>query len=234
MTTPIAPRLHIGLGGSGYRHVHRKYNQFYETYGNVPAVQYITFDTDSREKTDSQNHPNFEFIPLTVDQPDEYLKGINAGTYPKIASWFNTDKIEEIDDLSIGAQQSRQLGRLAFFVNVEYIREVLDRKITLIGDLANRNELQKQGYDISGNLEVHIYSSLGGGTGSGMLIDMAENVQSLLDNNIAVEVHTVTPDIFNISADKRSQIAANTVAAFKEVEYFMDPKNVFIADYGGN
>jgi hypothetical protein len=230
MSVLIKPTVLVGLGGTGDEIVRSVHSEYTRIHGDNPLFQSIIFDVDKKNEN-LEKVSNLEFVHLKVDQPDDYLAAINEGIYPNIKNWFSTDKIKWIGDLSDGAKKNRQLGRLATVINMDVIRKVLETKLKQVRDLSLRAELINKGYRIQDSLNVIIVSSLGGGSGSGMFIDVALNVRQLLGNEGTLIGYSVTPETFDINCDELAQIKANTYAACMELEHFMNLSKPFVYDY---
>ena len=124
----MRPTLIIGAGGSGYETVVRIKARFQETFPThlLEQIRYIVFDTDT-------NHPPVRSSTgqLVHLEPDIELfqiggvpvKGIieNQHNYPEISAELDLKRLPRLD-LTKGAKQVRQLGRLAFFYHFQRIR----------------------------------------------------------------------------------------------------------------
>ncbi|MGB1253496.1 MAG: tubulin-like doman-containing protein, partial [Candidatus Promineifilaceae bacterium] len=128
----LRPTLVVGAGGTGYETVVRMKARFQESFPPelLQQVRYVCFDTDT-------NHPPVRnsLGEMVYMEPQIELfqiggvpvKGIidNQKNYPEIAHELELKKLPRLD-LTKGAKQVRQLGRLAFFYHFQRIRKVFE------------------------------------------------------------------------------------------------------------
>lgn len=100
-----------------------------------------------------------------------------------------------------GAGQLRRYGRVLFALHASDIRTNLQGKI----------EKLTRGSD--SNIDIHIFCTLGGGTGSGSIVDMVTLIQSLANDN----GHTYRTYIYTFLAGSSRQ--AQDTGSFYENEY---------------
>jgi hypothetical protein len=85
---------------------------------------------------------------------------------------------------------------------------------------------QNRGFPVVGNYQlIYVVSSLCGGTGSGMFMDVAHRIRAQVRNNARVVGIFFLPDVLEaeISSDlQRRRIRANAYAALKELNYFQE------------
>lgn len=234
------PALVIGLGGTGQWVLTYLKKTLLETYqGVIPeVVRLIAFDTmpepeaaaragvAQQQKSEIrignvQLIPNQEFIPLVgnaLDFSDEILQG----QHPHISSWFDVQYYRNrvmptLWDLSAGAAQLRQFGRLALFMRAEVIWERLREKVQDLVRIVNEDN----------KLEIAIVASFAGGTGAGMFIDMGILARKLADEirgNEIIRGFFVLPYVFGTIARDRVQfehMEARAFAVWRELDRFM-------------
>lgn len=146
--------------------------------------------------------------------------GIERNTvHPNLANWMRRD-FPKISIGTEGAGGNRQIGRLMFANAYEDIRILLFEKLE---EIYNRSE--------TGKLDVVIVSSVCGGTGSGILADLAYNIRACAKinkwQNFRLAGCLVMPDVMfsNVKIredeEKKSLLLANGCATLKEIDYFM-------------
>ncbi|EKD68925.1 MAG: hypothetical protein ACD_47C00360G0002 [uncultured bacterium] len=236
----VRPSIIIGLGGTGTEICLKLKKLLAEKAGNdFPLVKFLIFDTDVMDimgvKTNAASEtvahnqikstftPN-EFYHLTVRDVEGIIK--NAEKHPHIFSWF--PKNLELKDISNGANQVRIIGRLALYWNISQVIDAIGRVKKEVSSIKNKTAASERGYDVQEGLSVYIMSSLCGGSGSGMFLDMGYIVQNLIEN-CEINSYSVMPSIFQI--EQQSSIDANAYAALKELDYLMSEQN-FTLDMG--
>ncbi len=217
----------IGLGGMGLKTVARLKAELNIRVGKIdPAcLRIIAFDTDKNATT-----------PLTDPETGCFSEN-------EIVLLDNTDVATQIngsDDLrpatinSIiprgfnhtadghGSGQVRLMGR-ACVMNTDIFGKIYDTIKSNISDLQ----------DFTGTtLDIHVVAGVGGGTGSGLIIDVpyiarrAATDAGLTSSRIRIFGHVYLPNTyranpgFNANSAKR-----NGYAALKEIDYLMNIKN---------
>lgn len=233
------PALVIGIGGTGQWVLTYLKKTLLETYqGRVPdVVRFIAFDTmpqpgvaarggvqDQQKEVRIGNVrliPNQEFVPLVGDAL-KFSDEIRNGRLPHISSWFDVHYYRDramptLWDLSAGAAQVRQFGRLALFMKAELIWERLREKIRDLVRVVSKDN----------KLEIFIVASFAGGTGAGMFIDMGILARKLADKirgNEIIRGFFVLPTVFGTTARDRAQfehMQARSFAVWRELDRFM-------------
>ncbi|MBR6173129.1 MAG: hypothetical protein IKQ49_08195 [Eubacterium sp.] len=133
-----------------------------------------------------------------------------------------------------GAEGNRQIGRLMFSNAYEDMRILLFEKLD---DIRNRSA--------TGKLDVIIVSGIGGGTGSGILADVAYNIRAYAKSrkwqNFRIGGCLLTPDVlyanpaFKDNWKKRGLLDANGYATLLEMEQLMtltDKGNAYTFESG--
>lgn len=224
----LRPALVVGLGGTGQEVLIRLKARLKETIGpdvlNVIKLAAI----DTRDEKFEQKLLSGEIVRL--DRNTELLDIGNVPTlqvlqrldqsYPQIKVWLP----ENIPGQSVvaGAKQIRPLGRMALFFHYMKVRNYLDN---LIQNLSNINKQFSAGTvrsDEEPGLQIYLISSVCGGTGSGIFLDIAyllrHMCQRLNQQKIDLIGFLVLPQAFTqVPSD---QIKANAFAALQELDQF--------------
>ncbi len=143
-------------------------------------------------------------------------------TLRHLASWFQAaDYLNALPpaefDLCTGAGQVRQFGRMAVFEDLTHGNRELSTRI-----MRAMNDLQAEVRDTNVQLEVIIVASFAGGTGAGMLIDVANLARQyagkVMQHNYVIRGFIVLPDAFPWTSD---HMKARAFAAWRELDRFM-------------
>lgn len=248
----LIPTLLIGCGGTGKETLLRIRKMFYEKgmgTGNKSAlVDYLVLDTDGSQLdklNDSTMTPHMRNIlsfnkegatPEAIDisitpaQAQNYLQG-SKRTYPNIFSWLNPDQLTNVGAMiKQGAGQNRQIGRLCFFHYYPTIRKAIEEKLTdLVGRASNSSQWLSKGSKVEQNsINVILVTSIAGGTGAGIFLDVSMLVKDILDKkfdryNNNLTIYAVLPEAyFKVNKDEKLQnkIRENAFATLSEMEYF--------------
>lgn len=219
----LYPALYIGIGRFGLMTLKRMREQLYERFGRTsfPHWRWLFIDTDTETIQDAlRGHPHIAFsaaetLHLRLHRPTHYQHN-NGGLYEK---WLPNELLFRIprEPSTLGL---RCLGRLAFFSNIGAVVQRLRSEI----ENFLREDLMMEAETITGltmrtnRPRTHLIASLSGGTGSGMLIDLAYLIKMELQ-----QVGYLSPKIFaNLggSPTANGPAQANAVATIKEIEYF--------------
>lgn len=220
--------LFIGLGGVGSRVVCNLKGMMMGNITHEDNIHFMMIDSDipAMEATieDSKEGIGFNALEvMSIYRPNlEKLisNGITNNTvHPNLAKWMKPD-FPNIDIGTTGAGGNRQIGRLMFSNAYEDIRILLFEKLEEIYDKSE-----------SGKLDVIIVSSVAGGTGSGILADVAYNVRAFGKSrkwdNFRIGGCLLMPDVLfgnlKIAEDRElvDLLNANGCATLKEVDYLM-------------
>ncbi len=225
------PSLVIGVGGTGHETVRYLKRRFFETNnGKLPdLVKLLCFDTTAEisESILDQNGNEVllstnEFWNLGGYNVDRVVQNIQGMVeYKEIISWFPRDlRPGQVDQ---GAQITRPIGRLSLLLKEKRIRAIIReamKSLHLIWKERYRNTKE--------NMDVYLMSSLCGGTGSGMFLDLSYIVNLAASDEKIKSFQKIgvflLPSAFStkLSADLMIRAEANSYAALKELDYFME------------
>lgn len=227
----------VGLGGTGIGAVLNMKREFQDHFSEVPPiVQIVCFDTDTidLEMRDSVGQPvelvGNEFVYLKLSDPQAVLD-----TFEEVRSEFPMGKVR-LRALLTGAGQVRARGRLALLANAGLVHRNLKHAHEMVTAAESADWIRESSqFDLSTDpcVTVYIVSSLAGGTGAGVFLDIAYQCREILDRNDRVIGVFLLPPIF-ASLPATDYINGNAYACLKELDYLMDRDlNVNdIVDYG--
>ena len=238
------PILVIGLGGTGVTALSKVKNAVYRRF-NLPRdsatghyrdkpdnIEYLGLDTDEHivydeDKTSGRSielNISTEFLRIYTPAVPRMLAN-RAGLPNTITDWLSPNLSP--NDFDQGANGIRQMGRLALFLRITDVVNMIERKLNSV--------LQGK----KGNLYVFILSGVSGGTGGGTFIDIPYIVRCVAQQLGALDrLKTIgylfLPDV-NMKENKADFIQSNGFAALKELDYWMtDHGQPFVQEYTKN
>jgi hypothetical protein len=247
----IQPTLFIGLGGAG-GHVlsilkslfRREYESVMEETKHNSPLQFLLLDTDDFEKLprDVQNNlgeREQDFVSLSHFNPRRYAAAQLSMKDSDVHRWFDRNALPYVEDAVIhdGASRLRMLGRLCLHYHYSLVEQRIREKL----DRAMDADVHTQATRIKPEprpLRVFIVTSSCGGTGSGIMLDVAAMVSRLVrDRGMSPDMQSFVFLPFPF-IEKNAQIDPalesfyqhNAWAFFDELNYFLlDPSR--IAEY---
>jgi hypothetical protein len=234
----IYPTMVVGVGGMGTNTVRAVKRRLRNVWGghhppNTPKsandalpgmVQLLALDTEPLVNRLDQE-PLFADEFCYMGKFDATRLVSNLDQHPEIARWWNYPSIP-LGYIHNGAKQLRPIGRLCFFRNYVTFKQMLETKLANLDKIRDMEVAQNRGFPVVGNYQlIYVVSSLCGGTGSGMFMDVAHRIRAQVRNNARVVGIFFLPDVLEaeISSDlQRRRIRANAYAALKELNYFQE------------
>ena len=247
----IWPALIIGIGGTGsdtvrmakYR-MQKEWERLHEKNEPFPGIiQFLAIDTTLN--TDPGARDADTMAPLSHDEY-AYLGGFSASTvlahldnHPLINRWWPSDAVSRVGRIHSGARQMRIIGRIAFYRRYRTFWQKLMPKLYEMTSIRHIQAVEDVGHKVPrGQTTRHIYivSSLLGGTGAGMLLDVAHRLRAEFNDNAFITAILYMPSILLEkkihSSIQKARIKSNAYATLKEIEYFQSG-NPFRAQYPG-
>lgn len=239
-TQEFMPTILIGLGGTGKEVLLRIRRQFVEKYGSLddfPITSYLYIDTDNAPAEESGIARERDYLINEIDfkpsekvfnpvNPSDYIHRIND--VPHIKEWLSTSgEIGKLGTMNTGAGQIRPAARLALFHNYDEIVYKLTSAKSTITDSRSINVVKEKHNIKNVNTEkinVYVITSISGGTGSGMFLDLGFMIRHLFRNQAISSSYIVLPKIYQGYGKER--VFANGYAALMELEYY-NLKNTF-------
>jgi hypothetical protein len=235
----LQPFLFIGVGGSGgdtLRHLHRELERRVRRagYPRMPAGwQFLHIDSRSTEEHDDTlpvlprgsyyglagRNVNYQTVARYMDRQPGRVQAACVGWRPDPE--FVHVAIEE------GAGQFRAIGRAIAVAKMSDINVKVREAVERVEHGRAQAELAELDFALSGEVSagrppnpvVIVFSSLAGGTGSGIFLDVCDLLRGLdrtwASNSVAV---LYAPDVFDgLRDDLRRGVQANALAAVSEL-----------------
>ena len=223
----IYPTLVVGVGGMGTNTVRAVKRRLRKAWGgeSLPAmIQLLALDTEPLINRLDQE-PLYADESAYMGKFDATRLVDNLENHPEIARWWDYPSIP-LGYIHNGAKQLRPIGRLSFFRNYITFKRLLETKYAALDKIRDLEMAQNRRFPVMSNYQlVYIVSSLCGGTGAGMFMDVAHRVRALVRSNARVVGIFFLPDVLEeeINSDlQRRRIKANAYAALKELNYFQE------------
>jgi hypothetical protein len=242
---PFTPIIVVGLGGTGVKALLSLKRLIADHHPGgirtLPALRLFAIDSDDLVKPVVPD--DGDGAELALDPTSEYLKleipgNVGYADLDRARSWFPRELEYYIPDLATGCKQYKALGRLLFAWNyakvlrlVEPLRGMVDSKL-----------LKQLGVSQVDDPLVIVVSSVCGGTGAGMFLDVGYLLSSLWKRkwsrfNTKVCTLLALPSVFAEISQGTERIRSNAYASVKELDHFMnkdvygDPERAFRTDY---
>ena len=218
------PVLLIGLGGIGSEIVDSIYGRLKEEEMDE-NVEALVFDTDINSQRNLNNISAECKIQTSTDKTIKY--GLDND--PSTRDWFPSCPDVNKKQMLNGAGQIRAVSRLA-------LRSAMkEGKLNAVHAVRERLFRVGSGTDVKG-LRVMIVSSMMGGTGSGMFLQIPLYIREVFESQITggadrIEIQGtfILPDVLKgaISPEETENVYSNAYASMKEL-------NAIITSLGGD
>lgn len=231
----VRPTLVVGLGGTGclaVKNIKRSLrDQIVIT--DLPFVKFLVIDTTTEESYGLSLNAG-EFANLGSIDVNEIID--NLERYPHLQKWFPSKQIRPMQT-GLGAGGVRHIGRVYYFQWRESseimgrikndIRLLMDPRLPY--DTHQIEELQNLNInvDLEHGINIHIISSVVGGTGAGILLDLAYDLRRWCIEGGAglsiITAHLVLPEAFygRVPTELHEQLQANAYACLSEINHFI-------------
>lgn len=228
------PTFIIGCGGYGSQIVNTIKNSHLKDYnGNYPriggAINFLALDNDSTEK--------YEELPcLDNDEIITFGRGdLNEKSNKSfISEWFqySNSKINELknylDPSKAGNGTTRPFGRIGLFDNKSLFRQIknyFNDRLERINNLMDDNVSEDK-------FNIFIIGSMSGGTGAGIMIDLANIIRWIqrelnIDPSHYWKIHGIgitASGLGNVEIERQDLYEANTYAFIKEIDNLLDQR----------
>lgn len=237
----LLPSVVIGLGGLGLEVLQRFRGLVLRQFGtgdSVPHLRLLHVDTDP----DARSSPNQHLAEETLSPGEQILARLNRPSHylrsqenrARLSAWMDVQMLYRIPRTP-ATTGVRALGRLAFIDNYKGLsRRVQEELEAILDPDALHAASQRTGLALRANRpRVYLVTSLAGGTGGGMFLDMAYLVRAQL-----LKLGYTAPDVVGVlflppvsRHGPRGLGLANTFAALTELYHFSAPGTTFSARY---
>jgi|GEM_PF-7133133 len=205
--------LLVGLGGFGVETL----AQVRKLYQDIPVERrveaaFLGFDQDELSRDAESALGPDEFFHVHPQRVSEVLRNLGRqigghSTWREVLPWLpDGDTLHLIDAIEPGgARQYRMLGRLGLFVSDDLVERSLRQTL---GRLRGRARCL-------GGLRIFVIASMAGGTGSGMLFDVAYLCRRLESEGVLF-TYLALPEVFG-DVELAGRGAANAAATLAEL-----------------
>ncbi|MBY0528186.1 MAG: protein kinase [Gemmataceae bacterium] len=237
----LFPSLVIGIGRLGLNVLQQLRKTIQERSGPpelLPHLRMLFIDSDPEtipEATEASSDgvlAETEVLLTRLNKPSHYLKPVRNRA--ALDSWLNLSMVCRIPRNQTTTEGLRILGRLAL---VDNYRSVVSKLRADLEACTNAKALQSADRQTrlgvrTNRPRVYVVAGLGGGTGSGMFIDVAYLVRHLLKTRFGY----ADPDVVGIllaptaeRGNKKSPALGNAFAALTELFHFSAPQVTYQA-----
>ncbi|HXH12868.1 MAG TPA: tubulin-like doman-containing protein [Alphaproteobacteria bacterium] len=230
----LRPTLVVGIGGTGYLGVTAIKEKMLRMLPELVEEGFVRFQVIDTPSQKIRKLPPSEYFSCGGYNANRILDAMHREhTYEHIRPWFPPTL--RPGQISSGAEGIRPVGRLCFFLRRRRIEEILVGKMRALLDESLPRRAAELGvrYITGEGLDIHVISSICGGTGSGMLLDLVYNLHwwaGKLTDGVRVDGHLVLPEAFNVIGSK-DKLRKNGYATLAEIDYFTRTGE-WRADYG--
>ncbi len=224
----------IGLGGMGLATVTRLKRALRERVGNIDEtkIRFLAIDTSKDDINLQRNDDLFkpEELPLFDNASvTQMLKQEPQYRPNAVNAMIPSDFCPELS--GDGANQIRMAGRLSL-MEIGMFQSIISSISNAISELADFTNK---------TLDIHIVAGTGGGTGSGLCVDIPFVVRKIAkdlgisDTRVRVMGHVFLPNVYDKGGTSNLDCAyRNGYAALKEIDYLMNIEQIgetFEAEY---
>jgi hypothetical protein len=224
----LLPALVVGLGGLGGE-VLKQFRKSLRRRGpneTWPQIRLLHVDTDTEEHEHSRRVPDAllspeETLVTPFQRPSYYLK--RQRQREELGQWLPLAQFTTLPRGQTSANGWRALGRLAFVSCVPTVAARLRHELeACCAEKAFQEVIRRTGLGLrSSRPRVYIVTSLTGGTGSGMFLEMAGAVRRELQQLGHPQAEVVGVLLVpNVKRSGTARPVANSYAALAELNYF--------------
>lgn len=230
----LRPTLVIGIGGTGYLGATSVKEKMLRMLPELVEEGFVRFQVIDTPGQKIRKLPPSEYFPCGGYNANRIIDAMHReSSHEYIRPWFPPTL--RPGQISSGAEGIRPVGRLCFFLRRRKIEEILVGKMRALLDESLPRRAAELGlrYVTGEGIDIHVISSVCGGTGSGMLLDLAYNLHwwaGKLTDGVRIDGHLVLPEAFNVIGSK-DKLRKNGYATLAELDYYTCTGE-WRADYG--
>ncbi len=238
----LRPTLLIGLGRFGRESLQALRCRAVDRFGSMeklPIWRMLYIDSDPKDITNaSLGTPEQALSPTEVLHTP--LKAVghyrrSRQSFEQLLTWLPMEKFYEMPR-SLEVSGSRMLGRLAFVDGYLRIVARLKRELQALLEpgLLDETERQLSIRRRSDLPQVYIFAAAGGGTGSGMLVDLCYTLKRLMQEMGLEQQDIISFLYMGAPADNATPVEerANVYATLTELHHFTSTQAEFVGEYG--
>ncbi len=238
----LTTTLYVGIGGTGANILLQIKKCFIDSYGEIPPmIGFLAIDTDNGSESKTTRSNTGTLIKLDASESlicsiqnalSTYYVGLSE------FSWLPKRNVKNLALLTgLGAGQVRSNGRFLALYNRTKIENAIKNKIAEINAILPLDSKYSTLISKSFNATVNVFSSVAGGTGSGMLIDVLGLInKSTSENSLNCRVfpYLLLPDIFKTinQGPAMANVYYNAYGILRELDYIMNLKDSEEIDLG--
>lgn len=238
--TGMTPTVIVGVGGTGKEILIKIRRMIVELYGSLdalPIVAFLHIDTEGNAKVSEPQVVLKQDISLRpIEQVWAKVEDAKAilnklSSYEYLEEWFPS-QLKGTDSIVAGAGQIRSLGRFAFTLNYQTIKNSFNNAKSRIRG-HEKFMLDKWQVQLDKGMNIFVACSLSGGTGSGMVMDLAYNIRDWVPPSEMPQssAYMVLPGAFAGLGDR---VVANAYSALMELNHYSRSDTCFESQYSGN
>ncbi|HMP60882.1 MAG TPA: tubulin-like doman-containing protein [Gemmatales bacterium] len=238
----LRPTLLVGLGHFGREALQALRTRIIDRFGSLeklPLWRFLYIDTDAKDLTAATAGPPeqalapTEVLHLPLHQVGHYRR--SRQNFEHLMTWMPMDKFYDLPR-SPSVEGHRMFGRLAFLDGYLRLVSRLKKDLQAIANPeAHDLAVASTGLTVRTPVpRVHVFAAAAGGTGSGMLIDLAYTLRRLLQESDHVDPELVAFLLCGAPTDQTTppEELANLYATLTELQHFSSRAVEFLAEYG--
>lgn len=237
----LRPAFLVGSGGLGLAVLRRFRGLLAEedlSPADLPHLRWLAIDTDPQALQAVQEGETHQALTISevllarLQRPANYLRP-SKGRDP-VGAWMNISLLRCLPRDQTTTAGLRPLGRLALIDNfLNLVPRLREGLINCLNHNHLRSAAKRTGRRIRTQApRIYVIAGLGGGTGSGMFLDLAYTLRQQLR-----ELKCEQPELIGVlllppceqGAEAEPLAATNTFAALTELNHFSAPDTTFTA-----
>jgi len=224
------PTIFVGLGGNGGKIVNILAGKLrrHPAWDHISSMtHFVAIDTNKDDLDKASNiPPDCRYVVSAFDRPAYVARKRGERELPEdprvtqwIHPWYRFRAAQ-----GAGAGQIRLESRLGLYYNLEEDRAQIRQKFERILDQCTRRENPWRDEKVK-VVQIMLYASVAGGTGSGGFLPMAYLLRDIVDGKgwgrpeIVCVLTLPTTFLDKVKPELHADIKANGYAALKELEY---------------